>query len=111
MTTIASSRSLTGSQKKFLKGLAHSLDPVVRLGNQGLNDAIVEKTAQELASHELIKVKVGDGCSDPTDTVVGLLADATQATVVQVIGHVGVLYKRRKKDATIVLPKPSKTME
>ena len=103
--------SLTGTQKKFLKGLAHSLDPVVRLGTGGLSTPVVQKTSQELEAHELIKVKIGDGNTDPTETLIGLLAEATQATVVQVIGHVGILYKRRKKDATIVLPKPAKAAE
>jgi RNA-binding protein len=77
---------------------------VVRIGQQGLTEAVVAKADQELEAHELIKVKIGDNCMDDVKQLVGLLAEQTQSENVQVIGRVGVLYRRRRKDPEIVLP-------
>ena len=33
---------LKGSDRKYLRGLAHTLTPVVRIGNAGLTDRVVE---------------------------------------------------------------------
>lgn len=96
---------LTGKQKRYLRGLAHHLNPVVALGKEGLTEAVERKTHLELEQHELVKVKVGDGCLEPASEVGVALAERCNAALVQVIGHVVVLYRRRKKDPQIVLPK------
>lgn len=86
---------LIGKQKRYLRGLGHSLNPVVQVGREAVSDAVVRKTAVELENHELIKVKVQDGCLEPLKEVAAALAAGTGATVVQTIGHVVLLYKRR----------------
>ena len=52
---------LTNKQKQYLKGLAHSLKPVVQLGGNGLTEGVLAEIDNALSHHELIKVKV------PTD--------------------------------------------
>lgn len=96
---------LTGKQRAFLRGLSHHVDPVVFVGRDGPSEAVVRKAHLELEAHELIKARVGDGCELDIDTVATALAEGTGATVVQTIGHTCSLYRRRKKKATIVLPK------
>lgn len=96
--------ALTGKQKRHLRALAHPLDPVVLLGAQGLTDAVIDKTDKELDFHELIKVKVADG-PDAVAEVAPKVAAATQSEVAQIIGKTIVLYRRRKKDPTIRLPR------
>jgi RNA-binding protein len=100
---------LTGKQKSYLRGLGHHLNPTVQLGKEGLTEAVARKTHLELEHHELVKVKVGDGCLDPAREVGDALAEQCNATLVQVIGHTLLLYRRRKKDPQIVLPKVDKT--
>lgn len=90
---------LTGNQKRHLRGLGHHLDPVVLLGKEGLSDAVLAKIGVELENHELIKVKA------PGEDAVAL-AERCRAELVQRIGHVVLLYRRRSKDPEIVLPKP-----
>ena len=99
---------LTGKQKRHLRGLGHALNPVVSVGKEGMTDAVLKKTRLELENHELIKVKVADGCLEPTAEVAAWLAQECDASVAQVIGHTVLLYKRRKKDPAIVLPKAEK---
>lgn len=45
-------------QRKYLQGLAHGIDPVVMVGNNGLTEAVVREIAISLDAHELIKVRV-----------------------------------------------------
>lgn len=106
MTTseAAPTYTLNSRQRQHLRGLAHSLDPVVRIGQQGLTEAVTAKADMELEAHELIKIKVGDNCLEDVKELIGLLAEQTNSENVQVIGRVGVLYRRRKKDPEIVLP-------
>jgi RNA-binding protein len=96
---------LTGKQRQHLRRLAHPLKALVHIGQMGLTEAILLKTRQELEAHELIKVKVGEGCEDPRREILTQLAEEAGAICVQILGRVGTLYRRRRKDATIILPK------
>lgn len=96
---------LSGKQKRFLRGLGHALHPVVMLGKEGVNEAIERKTARELENHELIKVRVQEGCELPAREVGPLLAEKTQSELVSVLGHTLLLYRRRKRDPTLRLPR------
>lgn len=95
--------SLTPRQARFLRSLAHPLDPVVRVGAAGVTDAVVDKTDKELEIHELIKVKV-EAERDEVRDAAERLSSATRAEVAQVIGKVVVLYRKRAKKPTIRLP-------
>src|SRR5512136_1214309 len=48
---------LSGSQKKYLRGLAHHLNPSVRVGKKGIAESLIESVDSQLKAHELIKVK------------------------------------------------------
>ncbi len=96
---------LTSKQKRYLRGLAHALNPVVYAGKEGVSEAVERKATQELENHELIKLKLGDGCLDDKHEAAAQLAAYCNATVVQVIGRVIVLYRRKKSDPQIVLPR------
>ena len=49
--------NLSTKQKQHLKGLAHSLKPVVLIGANGLTEAVLAEMSVALDHHELIKVK------------------------------------------------------
>jgi len=91
---------LTSKQRRHLKGLAHHLNPVVQVGDKGITSAVIAKVDEELENHELIKIRV-----DSEAKIKGpILAEGTQAGLVQVIGRVVVLYRARKKKPAIRLP-------
>lgn len=96
--------ALTSKQRQHLKALAHPLETAVRAGSGGLTDAVVAKVVTELERHELIKVKISDDAGRAKE-VAAPLATQAAAELVQVIGKTVVLYRRRAKDPTIVLPK------
>ena len=50
--------AVNDKQRRYLKGLAHPLKPVVMVGNAGLSEAVLAEIENALAYHELIKVRV-----------------------------------------------------
>jgi len=94
---------LTGKQIRYLRGLGHHLDPVIMLGKAGLSESIVDKTSEALDLHELIKVKVQDGCMLDRKVAADQLAKVTQAQLVQVLGRTFLLF-RRSEEPKITLP-------
>jgi RNA-binding protein len=94
---------LTSRQSRHLRALAHHLDPVVRVGNAGVTDAVVSKLDRELRTHELVKVRLEGGRAD-VRAAATQLATATGSELAQLIGRIAVLYRRRAKRPTIRLP-------
>ena len=96
--------TLTERQRRHLRGLAHALKPVVRLGNAGLTEAVALETDRALTDHELIKVKGPGGDREARDTLFTELARRTGSALVQRIGNVAALYRPRSDVPRIVIP-------
>ena len=95
---------LNSTQRKHLRGLAHSLEPVVRVGQKGLTDSILAETAKALESHELIKVRI-DAEGSERKTLAAALAEKAEADLAGVVGKIAILYKAREEKPRIKLPK------
>ena len=96
-------KSLTPAQRQYLKGLAHSRQPVVMIGNQGLTAAVLKEIERGLDAHELIKVKAASDEPDTRRAWMEEICTATGAAPVQQIGKVLVIYRAAGKPG-IVLP-------
>ncbi|MGA8808592.1 MAG: ribosome assembly RNA-binding protein YhbY [Thermoanaerobaculia bacterium] len=96
--------ALTGKQRQFLRGLAHALEPVVRIGRAGASPSVIEETKRSLASHELIKVRIDNDDSSERKALAEELAKACDAEVAGTIGKLAILYRRRDEDPEIELP-------
>lgn len=96
--------SLTGAQRRTLRGLGHHLRANVQIGKDGVTAGLIAATIEVLADHELIKISVNSEA--PVDRKEGpqLLATAVGAHVAQVIGRTALLYRRRFDDPSIELP-------
>jgi RNA-binding protein len=90
--------ALSARARAQLKSLAHGLAPVVQVGSEGLTPAVARATTVALEDHELVKVKLGQAFEGDRDEAGRTLAEQTDAALVQVIGRVVVLYRRRCKD-------------
>ena len=95
--------SLAGKQVRFLRGLGHHLQPVVMIGREEISEPLVASAEEALTAHELIKVKVQEGCLLDRREAAAILADRTGAEVVQVLGRTILLY-RPAENPTIQLP-------
>jgi RNA-binding protein len=99
------SRPLEGKQKRHLRGLAHSLDPVVQIGKEGVDERVIGAVREALRAHELIKVRVLEGAPLTKDEAGDRLASEAGAYVVGKVGRVVMLYRMHEEKPKIVLPK------
>lgn len=95
---------LTNKQKQYLKGLAHSLKPVVQLGGNGLTEGVLAEIEQALSHHELIKVKVPTDDREEKSLIMDAILRETQAQKLQTIGHTLIMY-RPSEERKIEIPK------
>ncbi len=98
---------ITSKQRRFLKQLAHELEPTVFLGKNGLTEQVRKEMDACLESRELVKAKLQQGCSLSPKDAADQLAQALEAEFVQAIGHKFVLYRRarQKENRKIELPR------
>ncbi|ADI84098.1 ribosome assembly RNA-binding protein YhbY [Geobacter sulfurreducens] len=95
---------LTGKQKRHLRGLGHSLAPVITIGKGEISEALVRETDEALEHHELIKVKILESCLLDRHEAAEELASACGADVAQVLGRTFLLF-RRAQEPKLELPK------
>jgi RNA-binding protein len=84
---------LKGSQRKWLRGQAHSLRPVVQVGQKGLSEATLREVDLALDSHELIKVQAV-APKEEKQEIGRQIEKELRAQVVGLIGHILILYRR-----------------
>lgn len=97
--------SLSNSQIRYLRSLAHALKPVVMVGQHGLRESVMDEIGIALDHHELIKVKVSVGDKEERDALIAVITSQTGAELVQRIGNMAVLFRRNRKKPKIVLPR------
>jgi len=85
--------SLTTDQKKRLRNVAHTLNPVVTVGGNGLSENVQLEVDRALEDHELIKVKFAVGDRDLKRELIKQLVEIVEAQLVQEIGNIAVLYR------------------
>jgi RNA-binding protein len=88
---------LTGKQKSSLRGMAHDKNPVVSIGSQGLSESVLSEIEIALEHHELIKIKLPAGDKQERSTMLTKACSETLSEPIQLIGRVGVLYRKAKK--------------
>lgn len=94
--------SLSNPQKKRLKSIAHSLNPVIMVGQNGLKETTQEDIVTALNFHQLIKIKVSVGDRDARDEIIKKIVTDNDAELIQRIGNIAILYKRNKKKPDIM---------
>jgi RNA-binding protein len=97
--------ALSNAQKRYLRGLAHDLKPVILVGAKGVTAALLAELDLALEQHELIKARVAAEDRETRDQWIAALVDGAQATLIGRIGHVAVLYRPRKDKPQVILPK------
>ncbi|WP_422660280.1 ribosome assembly RNA-binding protein YhbY [Paenibacillus sp. EC2-1] len=95
---------LTGKQKRYLRSMAHHLDPIFQVGKGGSNDHLIRHISEAIEKRELLKVSVLNNCIEDPREIGAELAQGAKAELVQVIGKTIVLYKESKDNKTIELP-------
>ena len=85
-------RELKGSQRKYLRGVAHSYKPQVQIGKEGLTENVFGAIDTALEAHELIKVKIAAE-RDQREQLVPVIEDRLNCECVGTVGRMAILYR------------------
>ena len=95
---------MTSKQRAYLRGLANTIDSIFQIGKGGISDNLIKQLNDALEARELIKISVLETAPDTAKDIGVEIAEATNSTLVQVVGNKITLFKQRKKDSKITLP-------
>lgn len=85
---------LKGATRKYLRGLAHHLKPLVLVGQKGVTETLIEAVDEALELHELIKLKFND-FKDEKKTLAKEIEEKTRSEMVGMIGNVAIFYRQQ----------------
>ena len=83
---------MNSADKKKLRAEAHTLKPVVMIGQSGLTAAVLAEIELALNSHELIKVKIRAE-RDERKLISEKIRTDTGAELIQTIGQIAIIYR------------------
>ena len=100
--------TLANNQRKYLRGLGHSLNPLLQVGKEGVSDGFLKQLQVVLLDHELVKVKILQNSPMSKEEVEAALMDKAGAILVQRIGKTFLLYAPHPDEPVIKLPRARK---
>ena len=79
-------------QIRKLKALGQRLDPVLRIGKEGVTPGFLKSLDEALQMHELVKIKFA-ALKEQRHELAALVAEKSGAFLAAQVGHVAVLYR------------------
>lgn len=101
--TYKTTQNLTTAQKKFLRGVAHNLNPMIMIGANGVNEGVLKELESTLQHHELLKIKLASSDRNERKTIIASLLNQTNATLVHSIGKTCVIFRQKVKNSNFDL--------
>ena len=93
---------LSSKERAFLKKLAHGIDPIVRIGKDGIDENVIKSIADAVKKRELIKVKILQNSQEEIGRELGTeLASKTKSVFVDSIGKIMIFFKADNKNGKI----------
>lgn len=90
--------SLTTKARQQLKARAHQLKPIVFIGNNGFTQNVKNEIDRGLHDHELIKIRINENDREMRRALFTEICETVQATEIQLIGNIGILYRENKDE-------------
>src|SRR4051812_6390284 len=90
--------TLTGVEKRALRARAQRMEAGLRLGQAGITEAWLKSLADELARHELVKVRFTDPEVE-RKVIAPEIAEKSGSELVTLVGNVAVYFRRKEKPA------------
>jgi RNA-binding protein len=84
---------VNAADKKKFKAQAHTLHPIVMIGQSGFTDAVLAEIELALNCHELIKMRIRAEREDRKQITAKICMD-TKAELIQSIGQISVIYRK-----------------
>lgn len=96
---------MTSKQRAYLRSLANNLTAIFQIGKNGIFDNLIKQINDALEARELIKLNVLATSPNEITYVASILAQKTNSELVQIVGNKITLFRQKKKDSKISLPK------
>ncbi len=80
--------------RKALRAAGHHLSPVVQVGKEGVTEAVLAQLHDQLAAHELVKVRIGTESPEDRFEAAERLGAAAGASIAQILGRTVLVYRR-----------------
>lgn len=96
---------MTSKQRAYLRGLANKIDAIFQVGKNGISDNLIMQVNDALEAREFIKLNVLETSPEDIQEIANTLSEATNSVLVQTVGNKITLYRARKKNSKIQLPK------
>ena len=106
---------LSSKQRAYLRSLANTMEPIIHVGKDGVNENMIKQASDALEARELIKGTVLENSMLTAREACDELSALTRSEQVQVIGTKFVLYrethaKPKEKRIALVKDKKKKTV-
>lgn len=96
---------MTSKQRAYLRALSNKLDAIFQIGKNGLNENLIKQIDDALEARELIKITVLETAPEDNYSLANALALDTNSILVQIVGNKLTLYRPKRKNPKIELPK------
>lgn len=96
---------MTSKERAYLRGLANTIEPIFQIGKAGISNVLLEQLNHAIEARELIKISVLETAPKSAKELAEEIAQGTNSTVVQTVGNKITLFRQRKKNSKIELPK------
>ena len=92
---------MNSKQRAYLRGLANTMPAIFQVGKNGISENFIKQIDDALEARELIKLNVL--ATSPED--ISEVANSTNSELIQTMGNKITLFRARKKNSKINLPK------
>ena len=92
---------LKGKQKAYLKSIGQKLEVIVRVGDKGVTDNVIDSLDEALTARELVKISVQNPDRNYRKDCIAELAEATDAQVINIIGKTALLFRINPENPVI----------
>ncbi|HLS43209.1 MAG TPA: YhbY family RNA-binding protein [Paenalcaligenes sp.] len=100
--------NITTQQRNALRAAAHSLRPVVQIGDKGLSDAVLKEIEVHLDAHQLIKIRVAGDDRENRLAILEEICSRLNAEPIHHLGKVLTIYRRNDARAPVIAaPEPA----
>ncbi|MBI2107714.1 YhbY family RNA-binding protein [Candidatus Woesearchaeota archaeon] len=78
---------------KQLRTEGKPLEPIIRIGKEGLNDKVIGEIMKVLKKRKLIKIRILKSSKESKGSIIDEISEKTGSVLVEKVGSVAVIYK------------------
>ncbi len=88
---------LNSKQRAFLRKKASKIDPLMRIGKDGISDNVIQSLEDLFRKREIVKVKLLQNTESEIRDAAEKLSVGVDAEIIHIMGKTIVLYKENEK--------------